>query len=359
MKSYGHGLVLGKFYPPHAGHHHLVRTAQDRCERLTVLVCAASVESVPLADRVAWMREVHPDVRVVGAVDDTPMDLNDPAIWDAHMAVFTGAVPEQVDAVFTSESYGDELARRFGARSVLVDPGRTAFPVSGTAVRADPAGSWEFLEPPVRAALTRRIVVLGAESTGTTTLARALTEHYRRRGGTWAHTQYVAEYGREFSERKLADLRSRWPGAQWEDVAFTTDDFPFIAETQNDREEAAARIGSPVLFCDTDSFATTVWHERYIGGRNPLVEKTADRITHHLWLLTDHEGVAFEDDGLRDGEELRPWMTDRFRAELTRTGRNFIEVTGPRRTRLDTAVAAVDELLASGPYLTDPLPEKR
>ncbi|WP_329212589.1 AAA family ATPase [Streptomyces sp. NBC_00683] len=359
MKSYGHGLVLGKFYPPHAGHHHLVRTAQDRCERLTVLVCAASVESVPLADRVAWMREVHPDVRVVGAVDDTPMDLNDPLIWDAHMAVFTGAVPEQVDAVFTSESYGDELARRFGARSVLVDPGRTVFPVSGTAVRADPAGSWDFLEPPVRAALTRRIVVLGAESTGTTTLARALTEHYRQRGGTWAHTQYVAEYGREFSERKLADLRSRWPGAQWEDVTFTTDDFPLIAETQNAREEAAARIGSPVLFCDTDSFATTVWHERYIGGRNPLVEKTADRIAHHLWLLTDHEGVAFEDDGLRDGEELRPWMTDRFRAELTRTGRKFIEVTGSHRTRLDTAVAAVDELLSSGPYFTEPLPEKR
>lgn len=148
MKRHGHGLVLGKFYPPHAGHHHLVRTARDRCETLTVLVCAASVESVPLADRVAWMREAHPDVRVVGAVDDIPMDLHDAAVWDAHMEVFTTAVPERVDAVFTSESYGEELARRFGAQSVLVDPGRTLFPVSGTAVRADPAGCWDYLEPP-------------------------------------------------------------------------------------------------------------------------------------------------------------------------------------------------------------------
>jgi HTH-type transcriptional regulator, transcriptional repressor of NAD biosynthesis genes len=359
VKRHGHGLVLGKFYPPHAGHHHLVRTARDRCERLTVLVCAASVESVPLADRVAWMREVHPDVRVVGAVDDIPMDLTDPAVWDAHMAVFTGAVPERVDAVFTSETYGGELARRFGAESVLVDPARTVFPVSGTAVRADPAGCWDFLEPPVRAALTRRVVVLGAESTGTTTLARALAEHYRGRGGVWAQTRYVAEYGREFSEAKLAALRTRWPGARWEDVTFTSDDFPLVAETQNAREEAAARVGSPVLFCDTDSFATTVWHERYIGGSNPLVEKTADRKAHHLWLLTDHEGVAFEDDGLRDGEELRPWMTGRFRAELARTGREFIEVTGSHRERLGTAVAAVDELLATGWYFTAPLPEHR
>ncbi|MFF9686865.1 AAA family ATPase [Streptomyces sp. NPDC014623] len=359
MKRHGHGLVLGKFYPPHAGHHHLVRTARDRCEKLTVLVCAASVESVPLADRVAWMREVHPDVEVVGTVDDIPMDLNDAAVWDAHMAVFTAAVPERVDAVFTSESYGEELARRFGAESVLVDPGRTLHPVSGTEVRADPARCWDFLEPPVRAALARRIVVLGAESTGTTTLALALADHYRRRGGVWARTRYVAEYGREFSEAKLAALRSRWPGAQWEDVTFTTDDFPLIAGTQNAREEAAARAGSPVLFCDTDSFATTVWHERYIGGRNPLVEETADRAVHHLWLLTDHEGVAFEDDGLRDGEELRPWMTDRFRAELTRTGREFIEVTGTRSERLGTAVAAVDELLAAGWHFTAPLPERR
>lgn len=235
MKRFRHGLVLGKFYPPHAGHHHLVRTAQDRCERLTVLVCAASVESVPLADRVAWMREVHPDVRVVGAVDDTRMDLHDPAIWDAHMAVFEGAVPEKVDAVFTSEPYGDELARRFGAESVCVDPDRTVFPVSGTAVRKDPVGCWDFLEPPVRAALTRRIVVLGAESTGTTTMARALADHYRRRGGVWAQTRYVAEYGREFSEQKLAALRTRWPRAQWEDVAFTTDDFPLIAAPRTPR----------------------------------------------------------------------------------------------------------------------------
>ncbi|MFJ8751310.1 AAA family ATPase [Streptomyces sp. NPDC102441] len=359
MTRHGHGLVLGKFYPPHAGHHHLVRTARERCERLTVLVCAASVESVPLADRVAWMRETHPDVRVVGTVDDIPMDITDAAVWDAHMEVFAAAVPERVDAVFTSEPYGAELARRFGAESVLVDPGRTLFPVSGTAVRADPVGCWDYLEPPVRAALARRIVVVGAESTGTTTLALALAEHYRRRGGTWARTRYVAEYGREFSEAELASLRERWPQAQWEDVSFTTDDFPHIAETQNAREDAAARAGSPVLFCDTDSFATTVWHERYIGGRNPLVEKAAERVTHHLWLLTGHEGVAFEDDGLRDGEELRPWMTDRFRTELTRTGRPFIEVTGSRGERLDAAVAAVDELLTAGWHFTAPLPERR
>ncbi|WP_199551269.1 AAA family ATPase [Streptomyces sp. N35] len=353
---FGHGLVLGKFYPPHAGHHHLVTTAAARCEQLTVLVCAASVESVPLERRVAWMREVHPDVRVVGAVDDIAMDLHDPDVWAAHMAVFRAAVPERVDAVFTSEAYGDELARRFGARHISVDVSRSLHPVSGTAVRKDPVGNWEFLAEPVRAALTRRVVVLGAESTGTTTMARALTERYRARGGIWAGTRCVDEYGREFSERKLAELRAANPGAEWAEVAFASEEFPVIAREQRRREDAAARLGSPVLFCDTDAFATTVWHERYMGGSYPVEPEPAGQ---HLWLLTDHEGVAFEDDGLREGEELRPWMTERFRAELVRTGRDFRFLTGAHGKRLAEAVAAVDALLGAGWHFTDPLPEKR
>ncbi|MGW8351385.1 AAA family ATPase [Streptomyces wedmorensis] len=359
MKRYGHGLVLGKFYPPHAGHHHLVRTARDRCERLTVLVCASSVESIPLEDRVAWMREIHPDVLVVGAVDEVPVDLHDPDVWAAHMAVFRAAVPERVDAVFTSEPYGEELGRRFGAASVLVDRERTLHPVSGTAVRADPAGCWEFLEPPVRAALTRRIVVLGAESTGTTTMALALTDHYRRRGGVWARTRYVPEYGREYSELKLAELRAERPGADWSDVTFRSSDFPVIAQRQAELEEEAARDGSPVLFCDTDAFATTIWHERYMGTTSPDTGEIAARGRQHLWLLTDHRGVDFEDDGLRDGEHLRPWMTARFLTQLAHTSRRTAVLTGPHEERLAAAVAAVDGLLAEGFHLADPLPERR
>ncbi|WP_328551261.1 AAA family ATPase [Streptomyces sp. NBC_00358] len=358
-RPYEHGLVLGKFYPPHAGHHHLVRTALAQCDRLTVLVCAASVESVPLADRVAWMREAHPEAEIVGAVDDHAVDLHDPAVWDAHMAVFRSAVPKPVDAVFTSESYGAELARRFDAAEVSVDLDRTTYPVSGTAVRKDPVGCWPFLGPGVRGALARRVAVLGAESTGTTTLSRALADHYRARGGVWTDTGWVAEYGRAYSEEKLATLRAADPEADWADVEFTSEEFPVIARRQDDDEQRAARGGSPVLFCDTDSFATAIWHERYLNAPSPEVMAVAARTPRHLYLLTDHEGVPFEDDGLRDEPHLRPWMTGRFREELERTGRRFLLVTGSPEERLRTAVAAVDGLLAEGWHFADPLPEHR
>ncbi|TDP41956.1 AAA family ATPase [Nocardia ignorata] len=343
---FAHGLVLGKSYPPHAGHHHLVRTAAARCDRLTVLVCAASVESIPLTDRVAWMREIHsePGISAVGAVDDIPMDLTDPRVWDAHMAVFLAAVPEPVDAVFTSETYGDELARRFGAQPISVDPQRRRYPISATVIRRDPMAHWKFLAPPVRAALTRRVVVLGAESTGTTTMAEALAEHYG--------APRVPEYGREYSERKLAALG---PSAHWSQVEFTSAEFPLIAARQQEREDRAARESGPVLFCDTDAFATEIWHERYLGFPHPSL-RTPPR--QHLWLLTDHTAVPFEDDGLRDGEHLRPWMTERFHTELTRTGKRFTVLTGSHHERLRAAVAAVDQLLSEGWSFADPLPEK-
>ncbi|MFJ6580100.1 AAA family ATPase [Streptomyces sp. NPDC091368] len=328
MTRYGHGLVPGRFHPPHAGHHHLVRTARDRCERLTVLVRATAADSLSLEDRVAWMREIHPDVLVVGGEE------------------YTG--PERVDAVFTARPYGTGPGRALGAETVLVD--RVPH-LTGTAVRADPAAFWDHLEPPVRAALTRRVVVLGAASSGATTLARALTDHYRRRGGVWARTRCVPDHAAEYRAPGPAGD----PGADPADVPLRSADFPVIAQRQAEREEEAARDGSPVLFCDGDAFATTIRHERHMGTSSPAACEIAAHGRQHLWLLTDHRGV----DGADDTDSLRPWTTARLLTQLAHTGRRTAVLTGPHEERLAAAVAAVDGLLAEGPHPTEPPPELR
>ena len=50
----------------------------------------------------------------------------------------------------------------FGARHVLVDPPRSAVPVSASMVRADPFATWQFLSPGVRAYYAKRVRLLGA-----------------------------------------------------------------------------------------------------------------------------------------------------------------------------------------------------
>lgn len=196
-------------------------------------------------------------------------------------------------------------------------------------------------------------------------MALALADHYRRRGGVWARTRYVPEYGREYRALKLAELRAERPGATRSDVTFRSSDFPVIARRQAELEEEAARDGSPVLVCDTDAFATTIWHERYTGTASAETGEVAAHGRQHLWLLTDHRGVELENaegtEGTapRDAERLRPWMTARFLTQLAHTGRRTAVLSGPHEERLAAAVAAVDALLAESGHLADPLPERR
>ncbi|MEV6599520.1 AAA family ATPase [Actinoplanes sp. NPDC051346] len=352
--TYGHGLIVGKFYPPHAGHHALIDAAAAACDRLTVVVAPSRRESIPLEPRLSWLREAHGNVTFVGVYDDHPIDYADPQVWDLHMAVFRAAAgTDRVDAVFSSEAYGVELARRFHAVPVIVDLDRTAVPVSGTAIRADPVAHWNSLGPGARGWLAKRVIVVGAESTGTTTMARALARHFRLRGGVWAGTRWVPEYGRELTERKLAALRRRRPDATVFDVTWDRDDFATVATEQNAAEDAAARAGSPVLFGDTDAFATTIWEERYLGSTSPAVR--AQVRPPDLYLLTDDVGVPFDDDGLRDGESIRPWMTGRFRSELAAQGVPHHVLTGGYAQRLRAAVSATDAVLARGWQFATPL----
>ena len=356
MTTFRHALVLGKFYPPHAGHHHLVRTAAARSERTTVAVLGSSVESIPLADRVAWLAAEHaddPGVVVIGDLDDHPMDFEDDAIWELHVGVTRSALARRaildgdpalapVDAVFSSEAYGDELAKRLGAEHVPVDPARSAHPVSGTAVRADPVANWRHLAPATRRGLAARIVVVGAESSGTTTLSRALANALE--------APWVAEYGRRHTELKLAAAKAFDPEATLDGLVWTLGDFVDVALRQQADEDAA--VDGPVLVCDNDAWAATVWGHRYLGAPHPAIAPNARRPA--LYLLTDPTGVPFEQDGWRDGEPLREWMTELFTAGLAERGVPWRLVTGTPEERLAQAVAAVAEALAGHFRFADP-----
>ena len=156
MKAYRHGLVVGKFYPFHRGHAHLIRTALEQCDRVTVEVLASSVESIAGEQRAGWIRAEHPTARVVSALDDAAVDYTSDTAWAAHLVVIRKLLEglERVDAVFTSDEYGAELAARLDASWVQVDPGRRIHPISGRAIRADVDGMWWALTEPAQRDLT-------------------------------------------------------------------------------------------------------------------------------------------------------------------------------------------------------------
>jgi NadR type nicotinamide-nucleotide adenylyltransferase len=320
------GLVWGKFLPLHAGHLHLIEQARAKCDRLVVVLGARHDEPWTREQRYAWLVDALPGVDVRSHDSALPIDYDDPAVWDAHITELRTVLPERVDRVFTSEKYGEELARRLDAEHVCVDLDRTSFPVSGTAVRADLAGHWSLLPPAVRASLCTRIVVLGAESTGTTTLAATLAEAL---GTTW-----VPEYGRQWSVERPGGLDRPWE----------SEEFDLIAAEQSRQEDLAARtVPVPFLVADTDALATAVWHERYVGRRSPTVEALALSRPPALYVLTGDE-IPFVQDGLRDGEHLRGWMTLRFREVLAEQDAPWLEVSGAHAHRVTTVLDAAKRL---------------
>ncbi|HET9058473.1 MAG TPA: AAA family ATPase [Acidimicrobiales bacterium] len=322
MSRFSRAAVFGKFWPLHVGHLRLISEAVAQADRVLVVVDDGD-EDVPVSTRVAWLSEEFPTAEVTTAPDLCGHDTTEctDGCSEAYASWLVGA-HGGTDAVFSAEPYGDRLASYLGAASVRID--RQHPRAAGREIRSDPAAHWDLLSAPARAWYCRRVVVVGAESTGTTTLAADLAEHI---GTIWA-----PEYGRQFSlEHGL-------------DHPWTTEDFTVIAREQASLEDSAARRSSPVLVCDTDVLATSVWHERYMGRRSPVVELMAASRRPHLYILTAND-IPFVQDGLRDGEHLRGWMTERFREVLAGTRVPWIEVRGDRHERVEQAVRAIEERL--------------
>jgi len=317
------GIVIGKFYPPHKGHGYLIEYAQKHVDLLTVIVCHRDDQKIHGETRAQWLRTIYPNITVM-VVQDIGKD-DDSKAWAIYTREFLGYVP---DKVFTSEDYGYSYSKFLGSQHVMVDKNRNTVPVSATKIRNDPLGYLEFLEPCVRAYFTKRICIVGAESTGTTTLAKALAQHY--------DTVWVPEFGRMYSEAKmLSSKKSEW----------NTSEFVFIAREQNRMEDYfSEQTNRNILFCDTDSFATSLWHERYMGFISKKVSAENTGRACDLYLLTGDE-IPFKQDGTRDGEHIRHAMHKRFEEELTKNKKQFVLISGDPKQRLEKAIKECERVL--------------
>lgn len=321
------GLTVGKFDPPHRGHSLLFDVAMGHVDRLIVLVYDFARQTAPASVRARWMQENHPDVDFRVIPNPEPSRRFETQTYGPLAREFLGDI--KIDMVITSEPYGDSLAKFFGAQWHSVDRDRSLIPVSSTMIRRNPLPHLSFLHPNVRAHYVKRVTVVGSESTGKTSICEYLAQYF---GTSW-----VPEYGREYTLEKLKNKNA---------VRWSSDEFFHIAREQQRIEDEAARSANRVLFCDTDAFATSIWHERYMGHdveHWPVGESKTD-----LYFIP-YPDVPFVVDAIRDSEHLRFWMYERFVDEFKRRGRRYQVLEGDYDERRAQAVAAVETLLAEPP----------
>lgn len=168
-----------------------------------------------------------------------------------------------------------------------------------------------------------RVVLTGAESTGKTTLARALARHYE--------TVWAPEYLRSFVEQK---------GALPEPA-----DSRLVADGHLAQEQALLSRAQHVLFLDTDLISTYLYHGHYFGEHPSWLLYLSLQHAGDLYLLADIDIPWIPDEGQRDGSATRAALHARFRSELATRNLSHLLLSGTHGRRLHHACEAIDELL--------------
>ena len=179
------------------------------------------------------------------------------------------------------------------------------------------------------------VAILGAESTGKTTLCRDLASHF---GSPW-----VPEYMRTY-------LQTKWDDEQ---LTCTWEDLLPIAQGQitleNKLAEQAAKTDhNHYLFCDTSLFELMVYANWYYGDCPKALTNAA--LAHHydLILLTEVDTPWVADD-LRDSPHQRDEISAYFASQLNRHQKPFRRISGGRVERVQQVVEWLAEMTNISP----------
>lgn len=174
-----------------------------------------------------------------------------------------------------------------------------------------------------------KVVLFGPESTGKSTLSELLARHY--------NTVWVPEYAREYLQDKWNNQRK---------TCEQKDLIP-IAIGQMGLENELAKKADKILICDTDLLETKVYSEEYYGGFvDPDLDRAATESQYDLYLLS-YIDTPWEADDLRDRPTQREEMFRAFKRALVNNQRPYVILKGRVKERMNTAVQAIDKILAS------------
>lgn len=173
-----------------------------------------------------------------------------------------------------------------------------------------------------------RVVLTGSESTGKTTLAARLAEHY--------HAVLVPEFVREYAEKKGGPLDFNDHGP--------------IARGQIALEDEHIARGGRLVVQDTDLLSTAVYCDHYFGRCPAWIAEAAVARKPDLYLLCEID-VPWLEDGVRDRGHLREEMQALFREAVRESGAAYVAIAGDWEARFAMAVAAIDEMFEKGARL--------
>lgn len=310
---------MGKFAPLHKGHQLLIETALKSVDELVVMIYdSPSVTDIPLDVRAQWIRKLYPQVIVFEAWDGPEETGRSERIKKLNEEYILKKITFPITHFFSSEWYGEHVSKALGAINVVVDEKRTRIPVSGTLIRSNPFAYREFVDPIVYADMVTKVVFLGAESTGKTTLSKYLSKKYK--------TAWMPEYGREY-----------WDEHHDSDGLLSPEQLADLARGHLAREDMMLRDANKYLFVDTNAITTEMFSIYYHGFAHPDLKRIAkeNEGRYDLYFLCDID-IPYEHEEGRSGAEHRIVFQKQIIEDLDARGITYITLRGSLRERAKT-----------------------
>lgn len=195
--------------------------------------------------------------------------------------------------------------------------------------------------------MIKKVVIIGPESTGKSTLCELLAQHYRMQWCPEFAREYLLTNGMNYTFDDLLTIAKGQLALEDEYTSLVKSQWSMVNErTWVNPHSLTSSEQSPLLFVDTDMYVMKVWCEYVFEKCHQFILDQVVERKYDLYLLCSTD-LPWVKDELREypDEKNRLELYNIYKDILVNQSVPWVEISGSYEDRLTTSIAAVETYL--------------